>query len=97
MSVILVPPVTDELQDAIVFYNDQLAGLGDRFYLTFRNAAGLIDQNPELWRKVGEHTRRANLGWFPYFLLYVINGADILVTCVAHHHRNPEYYVGRIR
>lgn len=32
MSVILVPPVTDELQDAIDFYNDQLAGLGDRFF-----------------------------------------------------------------
>lgn len=97
MSVILIPPATDELQDAIDFYNDQLSGLGDQLYVTFRKITGLIEHNPELWRKVGNHTRRANLGGFPYFVLYVLDGSDVLITCIAHHHRNPEYYLNRTK
>jgi hypothetical protein len=50
-----------------------------------------------MWRQVGGYTRRVNLGRFPYFVLYVPDGSDVLITCIAHHHRNPEYYLNRMK
>lgn len=97
MSIILVSPADSELQDAIDFYNEQMPGLGDRFYYSFLKTASLLDRNPELWRKRGTNTRRANLGRFPFFVLYVHEAPDVLITCIAHQHRNPEYYIGRIQ
>ena len=96
MNVILVHPADEELQDSIDFCNDQLDGLGDRFYQDFLKTTALIKHNPELWRRVGLHTRRANLGRFPFFVLYVFDEPDVLITCIAHHHRDPEYYVARL-
>jgi len=32
MNIILLPPADKELDEAIEYYNDQQAGLGDRFF-----------------------------------------------------------------
>ncbi|WP_372794340.1 type II toxin-antitoxin system RelE/ParE family toxin [Pontiella sp.] len=97
MSIILVPPADAELQDAIDFYNDQMTGLGDRFYEAFTTTISILENNPTLWRRVGEHTRRVNLGRFPFFIMYVHEDSSIYITCIAHHHRDPEYYINRQR
>jgi len=97
MSVILLPPSELELQDAIDFYNDQMNGLGDQFYGSFLDTVRYIEAGPDMWRRVGENTRRANIKRFPYLVLYVHDHRDILVTCIAHQHRDPQYYVGRIQ
>jgi len=97
MSVILLPPADIELQDAIDFYNDQMRGLGDRFYNSFLDTLHYVEGVPDLWRKVGKHTRRANIQRFPHLVLYVQDQKDILVTCIAHQHRDPSYYMGRVR
>ncbi len=96
MRVILLAPSEVELQDAVDFYNDQMAGLGDQFYDSFQNTVRYIKASPTSWRKVGRHTRRVNIGRFPFLLLYVCDGKDILITCIAHQHRDPEYYTDRI-
>jgi toxin ParE1/3/4 len=95
MNVILLPPSDTELQDAIDFYDDQMDGLGDRFYQSFLKTIRHIEAEPELWRKVGENTRRINISRFPYLILYVQHHEDILVTCIAHQHRDPPYYMNR--
>jgi len=95
MNVILLPPSDTELQDAIDYYNDQMEGLGDRFYQSFLKTIRHIEAGPELWRKVGENTRRINISRFPYLILYVQHHEDILVTCIAHQHRDPPYYMSR--
>jgi plasmid stabilization system protein ParE len=95
MSVILLPPADDELDEAIAYYNDQLTGLGDQFYSAFLTAVNCISRAPEAWRKVGENTRRINLARFPYLLLYVVDKEVILITCIAHQHRNPNYYLDK--
>jgi hypothetical protein len=51
---------------------------------------------PEAWTKIGERTRRCILKAFPYALLYVVETDLILVTAVAHLHRDPEHYGNRI-
>ncbi|MDM8523210.1 hypothetical protein QUF80_07555 [Desulfococcaceae bacterium HSG8] len=51
---------------------------------------------PEAWAKIGRRTRRCLVKGFPYALLYIPESDEILVTAVAHLHRNPEYYKDRI-
>lgn len=95
MSIILIPPADAELEEAVTYYNDQHSGLGDQFYLAFLAATDDIVKAPTAWRKIGKHTRRINVRRFPYLILYVIDDSDILITCIAHQHRNPTYYIAR--
>lgn len=95
MNIILIPPADKELNEAIDYYNDQLAGLGEQLYTAFLDTVGYISQTPDAWRKIGTNTRRINIKRFPYLILYVLDGQDILITCIAHQHRNPTYYMER--
>jgi len=95
MSIILLPPAIDELDEAIAYYNDQLPELGNQFYRAFLATTNYISKAPTAWRKIGENTRRINVKRFPYLLLYVVDGDDILITCIAHQHRNPSYYLNK--
>ena len=96
MNVVLIPPADKELEEAIDYYNDQMPGLGGQFYQDFLDAINYISIAPKAWRKVGDHTRRISLKRFPYLVLYVLDEDDILITCIAHQHRNPTYYSNRI-
>jgi len=42
MNIILIQPADKELHEAIDYYNDQLAGLGEQFYTSF------LDTYPKL-------------------------------------------------
>ncbi len=96
MNIILIPPADKELEEAIDYYNDQMPGLGSQFYNAFLSAIDYISIAPEAWRKVGDNTRKINLKRFPYLILYVLDGNDVLITCIAHQHRNPNYYSNKI-
>ena len=96
MNVILLPPANQELQDAVDFYDAQMNGLGDRFYKCFLGAVQHIKSSPLLWRKVGVNTRRINVTGFPFLILYVVDQDSIFITCVAHQHRDPQYYINRL-
>jgi hypothetical protein len=51
---------------------------------------------PEAWTKIGEQTRRCLIKGFPYALHYTAEPEEILITAVAHLHRDPEQYRNRI-
>ena len=96
MNIILIPPSDKELEEAIDYYNDQMPGLGKQFYNAFLSTVDYIPIAPDAWRKVGNNTRRVNVKRFPYLILYVLDRNDIVITCIAHQHRNPTYYLNRI-
>ena len=58
MNITLIPPSNKELEEAIDYYNDQMPGLGQRFYNTFLNTVNYISIAPDVWRKVGDNTRK---------------------------------------
>ncbi|MFW8601594.1 type II toxin-antitoxin system RelE/ParE family toxin [Desulfobacterota bacterium M19] len=95
MNIIVIPPADKELEEAIDYYNDQMTGLGEQFYNSFLDTTNYISQTPDAWKRIGTNTRRINIKRFPYLILYVLDGQDILITCVAHQHRNPTYYLER--
>lgn len=71
MRIIFLPPADKELEDAVVYYNDQLEGLGEHFLQEVSTAIELIKKFPHAWHKIGKHTRRFLLKRFPYLILYI--------------------------
>ena len=96
MKVRFISPANNELDEAILYYDHQLPGLGFRFFQEIAASVERIRFMPEAWTKIGERTRRCILKGFPYALLYVIETEEILITSVAHLHRDPEHYKDRI-
>lgn len=96
MKVRLLSPANLELDEAVRYYDHQLPGLGFRFYQEISAAIERVRLMPEAWTRVGQRTRRCILKGFPYALLYAIDKEEILITAVAHLHRDPEHYKDRI-
>lgn len=84
-----------ELDEAIRRYEVQASGLGDAFLVEVLSAATRIAQYPEAWQLLDEGVRRCRLSRFPYGLIYVIEGGNVLVLAVAHLHRKPHYWRDR--
>ncbi len=95
MNVVLLPPADQELDDAYQYYDEQFPGLGNRFVDEFGNTTELLATTPYGWRLISKNTRRINLTRFPYLILYVVEDDTIFITCIAHQHRNPKYYISR--
>ena len=96
MKIRLIFPADIELDEAVRFYDHQLPGLGFRFFQETEAAIERIGFMPEAWPKIGKKTRRCFLKSFPYALLYVVETDEILITAVAHLHRDLEHYRDRI-
>ncbi|MFH2047523.1 MAG: type II toxin-antitoxin system RelE/ParE family toxin [Pseudomonadota bacterium] len=97
MKIRFISPANNELDEAVRYYNHQLPGLGVRFFQEIAAAIERIELMPEAWTKIGEQTRRCILKGFPYALLYIIEPKAIIITAVAHLHRDPEHYKDRIK
>ena len=96
MKARLITSASFELDEAVNYYDHQLPGLGYRFFQEAGAAIERILFMPEAWPKVGRQTRRCMLKGFPYALLYIIDEDGILITAVAHLHRDPKHYNDRI-
>lgn len=96
MEVDFIEPASIELDDAITYYNLQSYGLGDKFFDEVLRMTKLISIFLELWAKNTEHTRKAVFKKFPYSLIYSIHHNKIYIIAVAHHHREPEYWIDRL-
>ncbi len=95
MRVIFTRIATQELEDAIRFYDFESAGLGQRFKEEVRKAAVRIAEYPQAWSIERGEVRKCLLHTFPYKLLYSVEEDHILVLAVAHQHRKPDYWVDR--
>jgi toxin ParE2 len=79
-----------ELHGAIEYYESQAPNLGAIFLLEVVSATERISRFPAAWQPVDHTIRRSRLGRFPYALIYVEEGKDILILAVAHLHKRPE-------
>jgi len=92
LKVRFLSPASIELDEAIRYYDHQLPGLGFRFFQEVEAAIDRVKLMPEAWSKIGEQTRRCLLKGFPYALHYMSEPDVVVITAVAHLHRNPEHY-----
>lgn len=96
MMVRLLAPAELELDDAVAYYDAQLAGLGNAFLLEFGRCVGLIQRHPQGWHPLADGIRRCRLVRFPYAIVYVQDAGGIVVLAVMHLHRRPEYWRDRL-
>ena len=97
MNIYFISPSDKELDDAFNYYEEQLQGLGYQFLEHIENTIALIQKAPLAWRKISTNTRRINVKQFPYLILYIFENDTIFVTCIAHAHRDPKYYLSRAK
>ncbi len=95
MNVRLLAPAQAELDEAVEWYNLQSPGLGEVFLAELIRAASRIERHPEAWPVISGAIRRCRLLRFPYALMYVQDGHDILVLALANLHRKPGYWRDR--
>lgn len=86
-----------ELDEAVVFHEGQVIGLGRVFLAEVLAALELVRRYPAAWHPLSTNTRRCRLRRFPYGLIYHEDGSDILIVAVAHLHRRPEYWRDRLK
>lgn len=96
MNVRVLAVAQRELDETVQYYNQQTAGLGDAFLLETIAAIDRIRRFPLGWHPLGPTLRRCLLRRFPYGLIYLREGNDILIVAVAHTHRRPGYWRDRI-
>ena len=97
MSLRLLEPAQQELDEAIAWYAAQAPGLGDAFLVETLKAFRLIELYPDAWHPLSDATRRCRLSRFPYGVIYAADGNDLLVIAIAHLHRKPGYWQSRLR
>jgi toxin ParE2 len=86
-----------ELDEAFVYYESQVPGLGSEFIEEFEKAAQRIEQFPEAWHPFSSHTRRCQLNRFPYGIIYHFDETGVVILAIAHLHRKPNYWRERLK
>lgn len=96
MNIRFLKVASQELDEAVRFYNRERQGLGDDFLLEVKHALNGLALFPEAWHPLSRRTRRCRLRRFPYGLIYQVRKDELLIVAVAHLHRKPGYWKVRV-
>jgi toxin ParE1/3/4 len=88
------------MAEAAAWYDERVAGLGERFLSEAEGAFARIDERPlagSPWahRHLPAGVRRMFLRSFPYSAVYILE-PRIVVVAVAHVRRRPGYWAERL-
>jgi len=95
MRVRFLDPARRELDEAISYYDAELAGLGEVFLLEVLSAVERIRRFPKAWHPLSANTRRCQIKRFPYGLIYEATETEVLIVAVANLHRRPDFWRSR--
>lgn len=96
MTVRLLEPAQQELDEAVAWYAAQAPGLGESFLIEALRIFALIEKYPEAWNPISQNARRCRFRRFPYGAVYSLVDGDILVVAVSHLHRAPGHWRSRM-
>ena len=83
-----------DLREAILAYEIERQGLGERFELAVHEVLGRIAGNPYQYQAVSRRHRRAAMAVFPYAIYYYVHRPTrrVLVLSVHHAKRHPKHW-----
>ncbi|MFI5162699.1 MAG: type II toxin-antitoxin system RelE/ParE family toxin [Sphingobacteriales bacterium] len=82
------------MQKSADWYNEQQAGLGDRFLLQIINTFRHIEVNPLHYEeKFSKQFRFAKVDVFPFLVVFKIKKQFVVVNAVFHTSRNPKKFI----
>jgi len=89
------PEADAELEDASLFYESRMAGLGKSFAAEVERTISLIREFPDAGSPVGPRRRRVLVARFPYSVVYRRDPDSVVIIAVAHQRRRPGYWQRR--
>ena len=84
-----------ELDDAVLWYNQQADGLGREFLDELDRTVRRTITFPLSCPEIEPGIRRGLVARFPYGIIYGVDDDTIVVIAVAHLHRRPRYWIDR--
>ncbi len=95
MKYVFHPEALTEYAEAVQYYTQQRAEVGQAFIDAVEDAAYRIRESPTRWSVIDEDVRRCLTRKFPYGILYTIEKDYILILAVMHCSREPGYWKER--
>ena len=86
------PEAEAELEDASLFYESRMPGLGKSFAAEVERTIYLIREFPDAGSPNGLTRRRVLVARFPYSVVYRRDVDSIVIVAVAHQRRRPGYW-----
>ncbi|PYU78573.1 MAG: hypothetical protein DMG50_27020 [Acidobacteria bacterium] len=90
------PEAEAEYLEALRWYRERSPMTAVRFEAEFSRSVEKIQQAPERWPRYLGDSRRFLLHQFPFEIVYQSSASLVLVLAVAHGHRRPGYWRGRV-
>jgi hypothetical protein len=97
MRAIFHPAALEEMDKAAAYYDERVAGLGDDFLVRVQASVERIEENPRQFPVTRHSARRAQIGRFPYGLVYLIRNDHIWIIAAMHLQRRPGYWKDRLK
>jgi len=88
-EIIIEDKALKEAQDAYDYYEEQQAGLGERFKEALDKDIHQIQAHPRNYSKTKKNVRQKLLNGFPFLIVYEIFNNVIIIYAVFHQNRNP--------
>lgn len=98
MNLHVLPEARSDGIDASLWYESQRTGLGEQFLGEVRRAFQLIEESPQSfpsWEFYSgkREIRRAQLGRFPYAVVFAVQEKEILIVAITHVRRHPLHWL----
>jgi plasmid stabilization system protein ParE len=97
MNIEFLQAAQAELDDAFIWYETQQKNLGQQFISEFDTTVKRLSIFPLAYSEIEKGVRRCLVKRFPYGILYGINENTIVIIAVAHLHREPNYWISRLK
>jgi plasmid stabilization system protein ParE len=96
------PEVSEELAEAVLWYEARRRGLGNEFLAEMESTLPIIGSRPQSFPRLEQvsppyEIRRALLPRFPYAIVFLVRVEELRVLAVAHAKRRPGYWLSRVR
>ena len=88
-SILLSEEAEEDIYIAYQWYEDQRVGPGDEFTASLNSSFSSILSVPENYGFKKNSTRGCILSGFPYIILFLVKGTNILIISVFHTSRGP--------
>ena len=97
MKITFLRPAEKELDEAFKYYESVQEGLGLKFQAEVAHSLSRVVKQPLSYQEIGKYSRRCLVHKFPYGVIYQYKEQPkkIIVVCIAHLHRKPDFWVSR--
>jgi len=90
-----ISPALAEIADATNYYLERSPDGAARFLAELDHVVDLLADNPMLGRPADAGARRLTLAGYPFDIVYRIHENKVIINAVAHHRREPRYWIKR--